>query len=268
MTENFSEFAGKTVFIAGGTSGINLGIAKGFARQGAKIAVIGRDPDRAANAEAEIKSAGALEALGMSCDVRDYDAVEAAIKRVSEEFGLIDVLVSGAAGNFYAPVLGLSLNAFRTVVDIDLIGTFNVFRASYPYIVKPGASLIAISAGQADRATAMQAHACAAKAGVNMLTKVLAIEWGPAGIRCNGISPGGIEDTVGVQFLTKDPDQFEKAIARIPAKRLGTVDEIADMAMFLSSDAAGYVNGQIIYVDGGLTSGDASQDCLNPPPRK
>lgn len=267
MSETNSEFAGKTVFIAGGTSGINLGIAKSFARCGAKVAVIGRDAERAANAQAAIEAEGALKALGMSCDVRDYDAVEAALKRVSEEFGTIDVLVSGAAGNFYAPVLGLSLNAFRTVVDIDLIGTFNVFRASFPYITKPGASLIAISAGQADKATAMQAHACAAKAGVNMLTKVLAIEWGPAGVRCNGISPGGIEDTVGVQFLTKNQDEFDEAIARIPAKRLGTVDEIGDMSMFLSSKAAAYVNGQIVYVDGGLTSGDATVDCLNPAPR-
>lgn len=268
-----SEHAGKTVFITGGTSGINLGIAKGFAREGAKVAVIGRDPERAANAEAEIKAecktaeTSGGSALGFSCDVRDYDAVEAALARVAEAFGTIDVLVAGAAGNFYAPLLGMSANAFRTVVDIDLFGTFNAFRASYPYLTKPGASLIAISAGQADKASAMQAHACAAKAGVNQLTKVCAVEWGPAGVRANIISPGGIADTVGVKFLSKDPAQFDEAIGRIPSKRLGTVDEIADMAKFLSSDAARYVNGQVIYVDGGLYAGDASTDCLNPPPR-
>lgn len=269
-----SEHKGKTVFITGGTSGINLGIAKGFAREGAKVAVIGRDRDRAANAEAEIKaectSDGADEggeAMGFSCDVRDYDAVEAALAKVADAYGSIDVLVAGAAGNFYAPLLGMSANAFRTVVDIDLFGTFNAFRASYPYLTKPGASLIAISAGQADKASAMQAHACAAKAGVNQLTKVCAVEWGPAGVRANIISPGGIADTVGVQFLSKDPAQFDEAINRIPGKRLGTVDEIADAAKFLSSDAARYISGQVLYVDGGLYAGDASTDCLNPPPR-
>ena len=126
-----SEHEGKTVFITGGTSGINLGIAKGFAREGAKVAVIGRDPERAANAEAEIKAecTGDGNAMGFSCDVRDYDAVEAALKKVSETYGSIDVLVAGAAGNFYAPLLGMSPNAFRTVVDIDLFGTFSAFRA-------------------------------------------------------------------------------------------------------------------------------------------
>lgn len=264
-----SEHAGKTVFITGGTSGINLGIAKGFAREGAKVAVIGRDPERAASAEAEIKAecADGADVMGFSCDVRDYDAVEAALAKVADTYGTIDVLVAGAAGNFYAPLLGMSPNAFRTVVDIDLFGTFNAFRASYPYLTKPGASLIAITAGQANRATQMQAHACAAKAGVNQLTKVTALEWGAAGIRANAICPGGIEDTVGVQFLTKDPAKFDQAIARIAQKRLGTVDEIADMAKFLSSDAARYVTGQIIEVDGGLGSGDGSTDCLNPPSR-
>ena len=270
MSEHASEHSGKTVFITGGTSGINLGIAKGFAREGAKVAVIGRDPDRAANAQREIKAecTGDGDAMGFSCDVRDYDAVKAALKKVSDAYGSIDVLVAGAAGNFYAPLLGMSANAFRTVVDIDLFGTFNVFRASYPYLTKPGASLIAISAGQADRASAMQAHACAAKAGVNQLTKVCAVEWGPAGVRANIISPGGIADTVGVKFLSKDPAKFDEAIQRIPGKRLGTVDEIADAAKFLSSHAARYINGQVIYVDGGLYAGDASTDCLNPPPRE
>ena len=117
-------------------------------------------------------------------------------------------------------------------------------------------------------ATAYQIHAAAAKAGVNQVVRSLAIEWGPAGIRTNGISPGGIENTVGVKFLAANPEDFEKAIKKIPQRRLGTVEEIADMAIFLSSNAASYVTGQIITVGGGLTIGDGSHDCLTIPERK
>ncbi|MDP3174326.1 MAG: SDR family NAD(P)-dependent oxidoreductase [Phenylobacterium sp.] len=140
-------FDGKTVFVAGGTSGINLGIAKRLGELGARVAVAGRNPEKAAAAAAQI--GGADKAMGLSCDVRDYDAVRAAMVSVTEAFGPLDIVVSGAAGNFLSPASGLSSNAFRTVVDIDLNGTFNVFRGSYDLLRKPGASLIAITAGQA-----------------------------------------------------------------------------------------------------------------------
>ncbi|MEO0417448.1 MAG: SDR family oxidoreductase [Pseudomonadota bacterium] len=254
----------KVALISGGTRGINLGIARGFMEAGAKVVVFGRNEERAASAEAELRQIGGGEALGLSCDVRDYDGVAAVVERTAKEFGTLDIVIAGAAGNFFAPVVGLSANAFKTVIDIDLLGTFNLFRASFDHLTKPGASLIAITAGQADNPRAFQAHACAAKAGVNMLTKTLAIEWGPAGVRSNLISPGAIADTEGVKFLAADPDQFDKSIKRIPSRGLGTVEDIADAAIFLSSDAARYVNGHVMYVDGGLCAGDGSQDALTP----
>lgn len=258
------QFRDKVAVIAGGTRGINLGIAEAFAKRGARVAVFGRDADRAENARKHLEKVAGQPALGMACDVRDYAGVEAALRQAAETFGSIDMLVSGAAGNFHAPVLGLSANAFKTVVDIDLIGTFNVFRASYEYLTRPGASLIAITAGQAEFPIAFQSHAAAAKAGVNMLTKTIAIEWGPAGIRANLISPGAIADTVGVKFLTPNPADFNRAVQRIPARRLGQIREIGEMAAFLCSDEAAYVNGQLIYVDGGLSAGDGSENCLSP----
>ena len=182
--------AGKVAFVAGGTSGINLGIAKRLAQLGAHVAVCGRDPEKAQNAAREIGEG----ALGLSADVRDYGAIRAAMEHVVDRFGKMDIVVSGAAGNFLAPVLGMSANAFRTVVDIDLNGTFNVFRGCHDLLNRPGASLIAITAGQAVNAMAMQAHACAAKAGINQLIRVLALEWGPE-VRVNGISPGPISGT-------------------------------------------------------------------------
>lgn len=244
---------GKVAFIAGGTSGINLGIAKRFAELGAKVAVLGRNPEKAANAAAEIGSG----AIWRAADVRDYGAIRIAMEEVRHELGAFDIVISGAAGNFLAPVLGMSANAFKTVVDIDLLGTFNVFRACHD-LLAPDASLIAITAGQAVNAVPMQAHACAAKAGINHLVRVLALEWGPD-VRINGISPGPIADTEGMARLAPDPSTREAHYARIAMKRWGTVYEIAEAAVFLSSPAAKYITGTILDVDGGSQLGDASR---------
>src|SRR5688572_28457913 len=121
------DFTDKTVFVAGGTSGINFGIAQAFARAGAKLAVLSRKQDKVDHAVAELKKLTGT-VLGFSGDVRQYDAIEAAFKSTREQLGEIDVLISGAAGNFPAPALGISPNGFKSVVDIDLIGTFHVMR--------------------------------------------------------------------------------------------------------------------------------------------
>lgn len=254
-------FAGRAVFVAGGSSGINLGIAEHFARLGARVALISRSADKIATAAEGIVSAGG-RAIGIAADVRDFAAVESALARTRDAFGDIDVVVSGAAGNFLAPAAGMSSNAFRTVVDIDLIGTFNVFRASFPYVRKPGASLVAITAPQGARPEMFQAHACAAKAGVNMLTKCLAMEWGPAGIRVNAISPGPVDGTEGMARLTATPDLEAALRNKLPLRRYGTKQEIADCVEFVSSDCARYITGAILDCDGGTILGDASADAL------
>lgn len=254
-------YAGKHVFVAGASSGINLAIAHGFAAEGAKVTVLSRSADKIEAAAAGIRETGA-EAIGIACDVRDYPGLEAAYAEATGKFGPIDVLISGAAGNFLAPAVKLSANAFKTVVDIDLLGTFNVFRASYDHLVKPGASLIAITAGQAVHPSAFQIHACAAKAGVNMVTKCLALEWGPAGIRVNGISPGPIGDTEGMKRLGGDPAREAQIKKRLALRDYGTKADIAEAALWLSSPAAKYVTGAIINVDGGSDLGDASADAL------
>lgn len=246
--------AGKTAFVAGGTSGINLGIAKRFAALGAKVAVVGRNPEKAQNAAKEI-GAGAL---GLSADVRDYAAIRGAMEHVAGELGKLDIVVSGAAGNFLAPALGMSSNAFKTVVDIDLNGTFNVFRGCYDLLNLPGASLIAITAGQAVNASPLQIHACAAKAGINQAVRVLAMEWGPD-VRVNGISPGPIAGTEGMARLAPGSDPSGGRQERIPLKRWGQIDEVAECAVFLCSSAASYVTGTILDCDGGSQLGDATQ---------
>jgi NAD(P)-dependent dehydrogenase (short-subunit alcohol dehydrogenase family) len=183
--------------------------------------------------------------------VRDYDAIEAALAAAREAFGPIDVLVSGAAGNFVAPALGMSSKGFRTVVDIDLVGSFNVLRAGHAHLRRPGASVLNISAPQAYNPTAYQAHVCAAKAGVDMLTRVLAMEWGPDGVRVNSIVPGPIGDTEGVRRLAPNDEARAKMLASIPLGRFGATAEVADMALVLSSPLAAFVTGAVIPVDGG-----------------
>ena len=241
---------GKHLFVAGGSSGINLGIAEVFARCGAKVSLCSRKADRVAAAVETIKAHGG-EAWGGAADVRDYAQVEAVLKAAKEQLGPIDVIVSGAAGNFVAPALGMSSNAFKTVVDIDLIGTFNVARAGFEFMRKPGASFIAISAPQAIHPYTYQAHVNAAKAGVDMLTRTLAAEWGPLGVRCNAIIPGPIEDTEGMARLA--PTEAERSLARegTPLQRFGTKDEIGYAALFLASPLAAYITGAILPVDGG-----------------
>ncbi|WP_336986893.1 SDR family oxidoreductase [Altererythrobacter aquiaggeris] len=250
-------FTGKVAFVAGGTSGINLGIAMRFAELGAKVAVCGRDPEKARRAAEEIGHG----AMGMSADVRDFAVIQSAMQQVRDDFGRLDIVVSGAAGNFLAPVDGMSANAFRTVVDIDLNGTFNVFKASRDLLATPGASLIAITAGQAVNAMQMQAHACAAKAGINQLVRTLALEWGPD-VRVNGISPGPIAGTEGMKRLAPDEATRQNHYDRIAMKRWGEIGEIAEAAVFLSSASAQYITGAILDCDGGSGVGNAAAPSL------
>ncbi|MEJ8837253.1 SDR family oxidoreductase [Ramlibacter sp. AN1133] len=245
------DFTGRHLFVAGGSSGINFGIAQAFARAGARVTVISRSPDKVAAAARQLQALG-TQALGLAADVRHPDSLERAFAAASARFGPIDVLVSGAAGNFLASALDMSPNAFKTVVDIDLLGSFNVARLAHAHLRKPGACVIQISAGQAFTPTPFQAHVCAAKAGVDMLTQVLALEWGPLGVRINSIVPGPIAGTEGLKRLAPTEETLDAMTQRVPLRRLGRIEDISRMAMLLASDWGSWITGAIIPVDGGL----------------
>ncbi len=250
ISEKTLDFSGAVVFVAGGTSGINLGIAEAFSKAGAKLAVLSRSQEKVTAAIQKLRQYGS-EAMGFSADVRDFAAVETSLRETHENLGDIDVLISGAAGNFPAPVLGMSANGFKSVIDIDLLGTFNVLRAGYAFLKKPGSTIINISAPQAYVPTPLQAHVCAAKAGVDMLTRVLALEWGDQGIRVNSIVPGPIEGTEGMARLAPTPMAQAAVAASVPMKRMGTTADVAKLALVLASPLAAYINGAVIPVDGG-----------------
>ncbi len=246
-------FRNKNVFVAGGTSGINLAIAHRFGALGANLFVISRSQDKVDAAVSHLSTI-APAASGTAADVRNYDAVETALSRFHHMFGAIDVVVSGAAGNFVAEAAKLSSNGFRTVIDIDLVGTFHVCRAAFQFLKKPGASIINISATQAINPMPGQAHVCAAKAGIDALTKVLAIEWGPLGVRVNGIAPGPVESTEGMSRLTPTEAHKRAVLQAIPLRRYARPSEIADTAVFLSSAAGANFNGEVLVCDGGQST--------------
>ena len=254
MTSIFREnlLSGKTAFVTGGSSGIGLAMAERFAAHGAKVMLIGRNQEKLDAAVQKIQATGGT-AAGTACDVRDYAALEKALAETAARFGPIHILLCGAAGNFPAPVLGMSPNGFKAVVDIDLLGTFNTVRAAYAHLEKPGASVLAISAAHAFNAYPMQAHVCAAKAGIDMLMRCLALEWGPAGVRVNCITPGPTDDTEGMRRLAPDEASRQRVAAGVPLRRFGSKDELADLALFLCSDAASYITGSVYLCDGGTS---------------
>ena len=244
------DFTEKVVVVVGGTSGINRGIAKRFAQHGAKVAVASRNQDKVNDTVNELTKLGG-EVMGFSADVRDPDALEAGMQTVHDRFGDFDIAVSGAAGNFPALANDLSFNGFKSVIDIDLLGTFNVMKVIYPRLRQPGACVINISAPQAYLPTKAQIHVCAAKAGVDMITRTLALEWGSSGIRVNSVVPGAIEGTEGMARLAPDESVQKQIVKSVPLGRLGQVEDIANACLFLSSDLASYINGIVLAVDGG-----------------
>ena len=241
---------GKVAFVTGGSSGICLRIAERFAAQGAGVALLGRTPEKLDRAVAGIREAGG-DAVGFAADVRDYTALSGALQKAHEQYGEIDILLCGAAGNFPAPALGMSANGFKAVIDIDLLGTFNTCRAAYEHLRKPGASVIAISATHAFRPIPMQAHVCAGKAGVDILIKTLAVEWGSAGVRLNVVTPGPVDDTEGMRRLAPTEEIRTRLTESIPLRRFASKDEIANLALFLCSGAAAYITGAVFVCDGG-----------------
>jgi peroxisomal 2,4-dienoyl-CoA reductase len=254
---------GQVAVITGGGTGIGYGIAELLARLGAHTVLASRKPENVEPAAERIRAAGG-KASAVSVDVRDQERVRAMVEQVANEQGRIDVMVNNAAGNFYAPSETLSANAWRAVLEIDLFGTFFCSQAVMPVMkAQGGGRIVSTSMTLHYRGWPQMAHATAAKAGVDALTKTLAVEWAPFGIRVNAIAPGPIP-TEGVRKAFTPPsaggvpDVFavdkameQYALKAIPLRRWGTPRDIANTVAFLASPAGDWITGAVFVVDGG-----------------
>ncbi|MGR3763668.1 2,4-dienoyl-CoA reductase [Rossellomorea sp. NS-SX7] len=243
----------QSVIITGGSNGMGKYMAKFFLEKGSNVVITGRNEERLQSVKEEFSSLeGEIEVFQM--DVRQPEHTDAMVKFTVEKFGKIDVLINNAAGNFICPVEKLTANGWKSVIDIVLNGTFLCSHAVGNHWISENhkGSIINMVATYAWGAGAGVAHSAAAKAGVLSLTRTLAVEWGHKyGIRTNAIAPGPIERTGGAEKLWISEEAAKRTIQSVPLKRLGTPEEIAGLAFFISSEQAAYMNGECITLDGG-----------------
>jgi peroxisomal 2,4-dienoyl-CoA reductase len=250
MTFSHDLLAGKAALVTGGGTGICRGIALALAAHGCDVAITSRKVDHLEPTAREIESLG-RRSVALPADVRDPSAIVEVVTRAAAELGRLDVLVNGAAGNFLCLAEDLSPNAFSSVIDIDLKGTFHATKAALPHLKKSRGVVLNISATLQYLGTPTQVHASAAKAGIDALTRGLAVEWGAYGIRVNGIAPGPIAETEGVRRLLVGPAK-QRVEQKTPLGRLGAIGDVSNAALFLCSSAASHITGVTLVVDGGL----------------
>ncbi|XP_007661848.1 peroxisomal 2,4-dienoyl-CoA reductase [(3E)-enoyl-CoA-producing] [Ornithorhynchus anatinus] len=252
---------GKVAFITGGGSGIGFRIAEIFMRHGCRTVIASRSLQRVSEAAEKLSVATGQRCLPLSLDVRQPQTIAVAVDTALKELGRVDILINGAAGNFLCPAKALSFNAYKTVIDIDTIGTFNASKVLFEkWFQDHGGVIINITATLSFKGQALQVHAGTAKAAVDAMTRHLAVEWGPYNVRVNSLAPGPISGTEGMRRLGGSQTHLSRAILGIPLQRLGNKTEIAHSALYLASPLASYVTGASLVVDGGswLTSPNGS----------
>lgn len=245
---------GKTVIVTGGSSGMGKYMAKKFAHEGANVVITGRSEERLQKAQQVIKAQATGDIHTVAMDVRQLEDVERMVTESVAKFGAIDCLVNNAAGNFVVHAEDLTENGWNAVIDIVLNGTFFCSQTVGKYWIKEKrqGSILNIVATYAWNAGVGVVHNAAAKAGVLSLTRTLAVEWGRKyGIRSNAIAPGPIERTGGIEKLMLSEGMAERTRQSIPLQRLGKPEEIANLAYFILSDDAAYMNGEVVTMDGG-----------------
>ncbi|MFH8570945.1 SDR family oxidoreductase [Streptomyces sp. NPDC017993] len=252
MSPATEEFPGRTYLVTGGGSGIGRAVALALGAAGANVVVAGRTPGKLAETVRLLREAGA-EGLAVPTDVRDSEAVDALVARAVDHFGALDGLVNNAAGNFVTPGIDISPNGWRAVVDIVLNGSFLCTRAVARQLRAQGTpgAILSVIATYAWHGHPGTVHSAAAKAGVLAMTRTLAVELAPLGIRLNCVAPGPTETEGAGAALWATQEARAAVLSGVPAGRFATPQEIADTALFLLGDRAAYVTGECLTVDGG-----------------
>ncbi|XP_049915864.1 peroxisomal 2,4-dienoyl-CoA reductase [(3E)-enoyl-CoA-producing] isoform X2 [Epinephelus moara] len=242
----------QVAFITGGGSGIGLRIAEIFMRHGCDTVIASRNLDKLKEAAKKLSAASGRRCLPLCIDVRQPESISAAVDETLRELGRIDILVNNAAGNFFCPATALSFNAFKTVMEIDTMGTFNTSKVVYEkWFQNHGGNIVNISATIGYRGQALQVHAGSAKAANDAMTKHLAVEWGHSGVRVNTVAPGPVSGTEGYRRLVGPRAEAAGLFLSIPLQRAANKTEMAHCALFLASRASSYVTGAILVADGG-----------------
>lgn len=242
--------AGKVALVTGGASGIGYGISHRLARAGADVVIASRRVEKCTEVAKELSDAYGVRALGVALDVRNSENVNAVFSEAVSTMGRLDILVNNAAGNFYYPAEKLSDNQWKAVLEIDLFGTFYCCRAAQPYLKDDGGTIVSISMTLHRNGWVGMVPACSAKAGIDALTRTLALEWGRFGIRVNAVAPGPII-TEGVKKAFAMGGDFADHMDTIPLGREGKPEEIGNLIAFMASDAGSWMTGSIVTMDGG-----------------
>ncbi|ORY83857.1 hypothetical protein BCR37DRAFT_283410 [Protomyces lactucae-debilis] len=244
-------FKGKVVFCTGGAGSICGRQVEALVILGANAVITGRNKEKTEKRAAEMSQLRpGAKVIGMAVDVRDAKAMAAAAAETVSKLGSLDFCIAGAAGNFLAKIDNLSANAFKTVIDIDVLGSYNTIKACIPHLKKSRGRVLFISATLHYQGTPFQAHVSAAKAAIDALSQSICVEFGPYGITSNVIAPGPIANTEGMSRLLPQSmkDQMDR---KIPMQKQGDVDDIADATIYLFAPSGDWVSGQILIVDGG-----------------
>lgn len=244
----------EVVIVTGGSSGMGKYMAQKFVQEGCNVVITGRDEERLQSAKNEIAGGNDEQVHTISMDVRKPEDIERMVSETVERYGRIDHLINNAAGNFICPAEKMSINGWNSVIDIVLNGTFYCCREVGNYWIREGkkGTILNMVATYAWDAGAGVMHSAAAKAGVLSMTRTLAVEWGHKyQIRTNAIAPGPIERTGGADKLFQSEEAARRTLESVPLKRLGKPEEIAELAYFISSEKASYMNGEVVTLDGG-----------------